>query len=532
MTRGVGIAALIASVVTPVHSAPAQKPTGRKSIANVTTIHVPKEMKVKQAWLADLSGDGRADLIIAGNERGKSYGRFLRVHHDRGEGARTPFAQKPDVIVPLPPTVVACAVGDVHRDPGAEVIWFGSRGAYAWRPRAAETDRVVKLVGCEFLFQYPQENDVLVWQRGVLDIDGDGRVDLLLPEPDGYRIALQRRDPKRPQADVRFLVSTLSLPLRPPEKQSSSPSGIRGERSGDSFNLEISIDGGASAKRDPLVDVEEEVPAPQLQDWDGDRDLDVIVKHGDKVFVWLQAADGTFRSRPDEEIDFPLKEEKTKLDVSFGAWLRDFNDDRRADAVLFAKSPKTDETRTQVLFFPQKPESGTPLFHDGVPVQLLVLGGFTTRPRLFDVDGNGLPDLQVGAWRVDVLDQITAGEERSIDVELHVFLNTRGRFARRPSLTHKVTLDGDNLRRGGNRIFARFLGDVSGDGVSELLVRDRATRIQLFLVRKRGERLALLPRPIFQIQVAEEAEVRFLEDGVTPAGFLVLEQNQVLVVRF
>jgi hypothetical protein len=428
--------------------------------------------------------------------------------------------------VVLPPTVVACAVGDMHPDPGSEILWFGARGVYVWRAKAQDAERVIKLVSSEFLFQFPDTLDVYSWQAGVRDVNGDGLPDLFLPEPGGYRVAIQRRAAGK----VTFVTSELRMPPRLPKKQGVSPLDVRGSRLGGTFKLDVAL--GAYVPRPPLVDVEETVPAPQLYDWDADGDVDVVARSGERVFVWLQQRGGLFGRAPAHVSPFPLTEEQITLDPSFSVWLCDFDRDRRVDSVLFAKERGSSEIRTQVLFFQHRPKAEDPLFNKGVPKQLIVLAGFPTSPALDDIDGNGLPDLSVICWRIDVLDQLTAGEDRSIDVELHVFLNRHGQFSRQPNLTFKTTLEGEVLRRGGARLFARFVGDVTGDGIRELLVRDRPERIRMHLVRRRGQDLSVFKRPLWEMAVAEQAIVRFPERTNGRLGFFVMEANQVLWVTF
>jgi hypothetical protein len=186
------VSTLAAVVLLPPLSAQDRRPPGGDAgTGEITTVQVPKELVVSQVWYEDLSGDGRRDLVIAVYREDREYDRSLRIHL-AGAGSQ-PFAQAPDTIAAVPRSVSCCAIGDVHGDEGAEIVWFGARGAYAYRPGAAEAEREVKLVGCEFLFQYPHPQELLSFQAGVIDIDGDHRPDLLLPGPAGYCIALARR---------------------------------------------------------------------------------------------------------------------------------------------------------------------------------------------------------------------------------------------------------------------------------------------------------------------------------------------------
>ena len=501
----------------------AQGPPGQ-----LTTIGLESGQVVEHTWLGDVSGDGRDDLVIATREPGKSFMRRLLVHF-RSAAAATPFSQKPDLTLTLPNTVTAVGVGDLHPDPRSEIAWFGARGVYVWRPRAEEAERIVKIVDGSLLFQFPHPMRVYSWQNGIRDLDRDGLPDLVLPESNGYRVAVQRRN--ETTAVSEFVVSVLSLPPIPPEAQASRPASVRstGQGSADQFRLSGF---GIEPPQPPLVDIAEEVPAPLFHDFDGDGDLDLVSRRGAELFVWLQGEGGSFTERPTDEFDFPLTSEQTRLDYSFKALLTDYDLDNHTDVVLLTKDRDSDDIRTQILFFPQTAGQGKRLFAEGVPQQLLVLAGVTTLPRVTDIDGDGAPDLHVGSFRLDVLEQLTNAGERTVAVDIYIYLNRNGRFSRRPDLTHKITLQGDLLGQGGDRLFGRFIGDATGDGISDLLVRDRSQRMQLFMVRRSGANLSTVPRPIREFTIEETANIHHFPEDAPRRGFLILERRQVTVVEF
>ena len=497
-----------------------------QDFGKITTIQLPEgKSRVQEALHQDLNGDQRPDLVLAVRGPGSRAGRSIRVHFRMPEGAASPFSQTPDLEVEVPSSVTAFAIGDVHQSPHPELIWFGPRGAYAYRPHAPAPERTTKLFSSQFLFQSATRRSILSWQSGVRDLNGDGLVDLLLPEKDGYRIAIQRRSE---QAEARFDGQFLELPESPLYDDGSSRS-IQGSRQGNTFRFSLDI--GSDADQPPLVEISDSVPTPSITDWDADGDLDLVAKQGDRVLVWTQGAAGEFAARPTHELNFPIDSKRSRLDPSFNSWLADFNRDRRADSILFTKDRDSDAIRTHVMFFEQTPGKPEPLFHNGVPQQLLVIAGFLSAARLEDVDGDGWMDLQVAAWRLDALDQIQGS--KSIDVDFYVFLNKQGKFSRRPDLTHQETLETDSMRgSGGNNLLIRFFGDVNNDGVRELLVRTHPDRIKLLMVRKRRDKLMILDRPIHEMTIARKARVRLLTQRDQHLGFLVLEGNQVLLVTY
>ena len=84
----------------------------------------------------------------------------------------------------------------------AEVVLFQGKGAFAWRPRGPEDARYVRLIEAPFLWQLAEPEDVIHWREGARDLDGDGWDDLVLPGPEGYVLAVQRRAPDGVSFDV------------------------------------------------------------------------------------------------------------------------------------------------------------------------------------------------------------------------------------------------------------------------------------------------------------------------------------------
>jgi hypothetical protein len=497
-----------------------------QGIAKITTIQLPKgSSRIQEALHQDINGDGRPDLILSVGDTHRRFGRSLHIHFRATKNAKSPFTQTPDVKVAIPPSVTAFGIGDVYGDSQAELIWFGARGVYSYRHNAPEQSRTTKLLACEFLFQYAHPQSALAWQAGIQDLNGDGLVDLIVPERNGYRIAIQRRSK---QGVVQFEGQFMKLP-DPQLETGSQTRGIQGSTRGNSFD--ITLDVGTATPNSPLVDISDEIPTPKLVDWNADGHLDLIAKQGDHVFIWTQSDTNKFTTKPNYDLTFPIDGKRTWLDPSFNSWITDFNRDQRADSILFSKDRDSDRVRTHVMFFEQTPGKPNPLYHAGIPQQLLVIDGFLSASRIDDIDGDGWKDLQVAAWRLDALDQIQGS--KTIDVEFYVYLNKRGKFSRRPDLTYEETLEAAAMRGGRrNRVFAQFFGDINGDGIRELLIRNRPDHIKIMMIRKRGGQLKMFDRPLHEMTVATKSRLKILDSKKGFAGLLVMEGSQVLVVTY
>jgi len=287
-----------------------------------------------------------------------------------------------------------------------------------------------------------------------------------------------------------------------------------------------------------LVAVSESVPAPQFTDFDGDGRSDLVAQTSRELLVWLQRPGGTFPEAPDGRHDQPVPADRERrLDVSYGAYVADLDGDRRADCVMLAGDKRSEEARTQVLVYVQarSGDEESPLFGaKGLPSQLLRIGGFAGSPQLVDVDGDGLPDLVVGAVRLDgALDAARAASSGTLDAQIYVYRNRGGAFSDRPDLSYDLSIRADGLRKSRNEVVARFFGDVTGDGVRDLFVRDDPERVSVRMTRRTDDGLTVVAQPLWEMHVEADAKIALREPrrgGATE--LLVLEDAQVLHVRF
>ena len=497
----------------------------------ITPVQAPDGMRVHAALYADVNGDGLDDLVISttGQERA------IRIHLQRAKGI--PFDGKPDYeLSPVYKDVVTFAVGDVHPDPGSEIVLVTDRGIFAWRPKGPEKERAVRIASCEFLWQLPWKS-AWPWQEVLRDINGDGLIDFVVPEPEGYRIIRQT------ELGVFAEPALLVVPAGPEVPEAAELSSrSRRTRMVQKYRGRVSIGGGGgefvAQFSGPLVDVSDRVPAPQLIDWDADGDLDLAIRTTTQLYVWIQDKNGSFGRRPAVDLVMPVvADRKRKLEVSYSAHMVDLDRDKRADCVIFSGDQRSKDIRTQVQFFTQR--RGKPLFgKKGLPDQLLVLSGFAGLPRFDDIDGDGYPDLFASAVRPDLLDSIKGGSSKHLDAEIYVFLSRKGSFARRPDLLHRTKIRVDGMKPTRGAAIMRFFGDATGDGMRDLLLRDSSTRLKVLMTRRTGDTLKVFDRPVYEIPISEDASVTIGPQRKNARGrdkapdLIIVERRQVLHVRF
>jgi hypothetical protein len=497
-----------------------------RELARMLSVPLEPGTGVEEASLADLDGDGAREVLLA--LHGPSSARWLEAWRlePRGVLAR---AQR----VELTPDVVAFAHADVLAGGGEELVLFNAGGAFAWR--GAAEGRPVRLFSAELLWQTSERRSLFEWRNGVLDLDGDGLLDLVAPEPGGLSVALQRR---RDGVEPWGVVSRVRVPADPDDpgvwrSPEAEREGVEARSGNGSFSLGFRAGGGDPDETADLVAIEARVPAPAWLDWDADGDLDLLLETKKLLHVWLQGEHGAFASAPSLSLPLPVVADKTReLDASFSSHAVDLDLDKRADCAVFAGDKRSDDVRTQGLFFTQRSAQGAaPLFGaEGRPQSLLVFAGFVSDPTFRDLDGDGYPELVLRSFRPDLIDQIQSAASESIDSDLFVYRNRRGVLAREPELkwTQAMPMDGESA--------AEFVTDLTGDGLAELLVRDGEEHVRVLMLRAgRGEKGAwsLGEKPLWELNVAKGARVT-VEHGRAGErdSLLVREPTQVLWVRF
>lgn len=504
------------------------------TVGEVVTLQLAKGSSAQDAWVGDVDGDGLVDVIVSASEVGPSPSRSLNVFRARGTAPR--LASTPDPVLELTPDVVAWAAGDVDSAPGEELVLFSARGVFAWRPSLKPELRFSRLVEIDFLWQLPDGEACFAYPAALLDLDRDQRVDLVVPEPDGYAVALQARAPANgfgPVSRCRLPDDAFSQDdLRRGRAQAEK--GAEGSR-----RIELRF-GDGSDMRLPrnLLSVTERTPAPQLLDFDADGRLDLLAQGSTRLYVWTQPEGGAFAAEPRFAFPLPVPVDREReLDASYSAHALDTAPDGRADVAIFAGDKRSSDVRTQLLLFVQgagrgeaKTTADAPLFGPkNLPHQLLVLGGFVAGASFEDLDGDRRPDLFVRAVRPDLIDQLRSASTESIDADVYVYRNENGFFAKRPDLSWRVNIPIKDFD-----LTLSFVGDVDGDGLSDLLVRDRPERLRVLPLRRTREGLSLGETPLFEMSVDPRARIQIARRAGAghAADVLAIVRDQVQCLRF
>lgn len=470
----------------------------------VTTLQAGKDEVVLAVSSVDVDGDGNADLAIVVRDEASTRRRLL-LFVQRSVAEAPAFDAAPTQVRVLEPDVVAFAFADCDGERGAELILCTPRviAMAAWpsgEPRALGLARV--------LWQPGHAGRVVSLQGFVRDLDGDGLADLLLPEPDGYRVALQHRD-----ADgTRLRMQPLHVP---PSTQ--LPAFLRGRVDSNDRSLRISL---GDDEQQPLLQVSEESPVPRVLDFDGDGDLDVVALTRPNLHVFAQQPGGTFAPAPTASHAMAATERTLLLEPVFFADAVDLDGDGKGELVVCRAQTRGGDAFETVV------EIWAPAEKDARA--RLRLQGLAAPPLFDDVDGDGAPDLTIGTLRTDMLGQLGGGGD-DVEVQLNVFLLRAGKPRVPAALTWRTRLS-PQAAEGARSVAAEFFGDADGDGMRDLLLHDSARTLQVMRGVRSGDSVRV--EAFWHTALPDGARPPFRIARTPCDDIVVVAKREILHVRF
>ncbi len=506
---------------------------GQKLPSDVASVQLPASHKASGVVAADVDGDDLLDLVITAVKRGEETKRFMRVYLRRPQGG---FAVEPDYQIDLHKEFTAFLIADVlPKNPGKEIVLLSGARAVAWLKEKTGRAQWVSLFRCKFILQRSRSGRILHMPDLAEDLDGDGLVDFLIPQHQSYGVFLQNSQGRFDhQVD-------LVLPPANTAATAKKSGSVRLSRRSVTVSLKLpEFEKARTGKtlRRRLVDSTEWAWRPRLVDFDGDGRKDLLVRGSHEVFLWLNLTSKS-EETPNDRYDVPVVADRSRLvDIAYSSHFLDLNGDKKTDSVMIAGDQRSDKPRTQILVFQQGSATTTkasPLFGDkGIPSQLIVLAGFTGATDFFDVNGDGRLDLIIGSLRQDIIDKLRESSREKTEVELYVYYNQGGSFSRAPDIRQTFEMKLEGLRALSSGFLAKFIPDVTGDGIGELVTRTRPDRIDVHYFRKsRDGSLSMFKTPLWSFKLNRKADLFVLQPTAKEKpGILVVDSNLVTIVRF
>jgi hypothetical protein len=414
--------------------------------------------EVQSIATADLDADGLGDLVVYATQgaRSSSPRRFLCLFY-QGEGGS--FRSTPDQVVRVSGSAVARMLGDLDpRSPGLEIGYITPRGAVCLRAKdRVYAPRLQPLFFDDSLYDMASGKDLPSWATGLIDVDDNGRLDILFLRKGDAVLYLQDEE-GRFESSARF-------PLAYEQKFGPRIESLLLRR---------------------FLSFRGNLARPVLVDCDGDGDHDLVCTNGNEVQTFLQKGGGVFGKDPDRRTRVHiLSEDGGEEDAlnQINSDLMDVTGNNQADLILFRNIGKVgifESMRTQVIFYKATDEGWS-----SRATQIINLKGVSITPALIDLDDDGARDLVLSSLRTDLITNASRALFQSVTVTFLVFRyqKDRGRFSSAPDWSRDFTVDVDRVESGGTIPLAYFWGDFDGDGKNDLLSLEREDAFVIYPAR-------------------------------------------------
>ncbi len=380
----------------------------------------------------DLDGDGRTDLVLYLGARGAAAG-LAALFQDAGG------TFSPPLITEAPEGAFAFSLADAAPPRGTDIVALAAEGATAvsfTREGAARTT----LCARELLFSGTAGLPPRIFERQ-MDLDGDGRDDLLLPVDGGYEIRFGEAD------------GALSPPVL----------------------IEAGAARTTTSDGESSLRYTRSVPRLSAADMDADGLPDLCIFDAEGLSWYRQSPRRSFPPAPSDGIRLRFLAEAPGGDLleRSDVALRDVNGDVRPDLVIArtrSRSGALSELVTYVTILLGRKEGGMAREMDEVIPIAGILGGM---PVFDDIDGDGRLDMCLSVYGSGISEGGRRLLLRRVSAEYQIFRGTGATppFARVPDVRLVESIPLDDFNRFGTRCFASIEGDLDGDGISELVRR-------------------------------------------------------------
>lgn len=488
----------------------------REAVPQYVESRIQLEGDLKGYECPDVDHDGRGDLAAIVR---KGAERTLLVFR-QGEGGG--FAAEPYFRLVVPAEAISYAFFDLTGDAALELLLFSRSGVFSLSPaRAGLKDNLKRELSVPLFPDVPDAGALPRFPYAV-DLEGDGRAELLLPTAE--RLAIYRRGDAGGGA---ALIENGSLPCRVELERPRTGAGI-------------GLRARASAARGGLPqdwfgDLPATVPrfgeerylqrstswkVPALCDWTGDGRVDGALFDAGGFDLFPQAADGVFPEHP-RRVELPEA-------------LRDVDDRRFVElgggsgkALVSIRSESGGLTQDYSLTVLPILAGGQPAKEPSARVKL---ASGNVQFEFQDVDGDGRQD--VVARTADVPVGIATLSEVRLDIALFVFLGEPdGALSERPAVRFERRLKPEQLERIQESLLLDLSGDFDGDGRKDLVLLRSDGLLQVLRLERSGSDLRFAETPLSQylpMKAVRGVQPEVLsDDGVSD---LVLRHEDALTV--
>ncbi len=407
-----------------------------------------------------LEPPGRPGLALSDDLDGDRFGDVLFIEGRRASaffGSKAGFARTPELAFDLPLDAVFVDIGDLEGDGARELFLLGRHGVATISFSGRTAHAPVATPGLEVqdpLIGFVPDSDVM-WNDFVLDVDGVGAEDVVLPTVAGDRIAL-RGTPAAGFTDGGIV-----------------PVAAIGD-------VDLAGDSDLREIRQTLV-----LPRLFAGNVLGDSARELLTFDGRSVRVFERPSEpGPWREVLDRSLYTGEASFAERVFSSRNVRVADLDKSGRADVVVVQAE------RGEIDFFRTPPGNETEPLSDR---RVLRLDGFLLPPKLIDLDADGRIDLLAPATdKISALSAMRVFLSRAFTMRYAIFKNREpARFARTPDAMREIRFPleyetGGNSPRVMHRMTYTFDADVDGDGLKDFVSKQSATELAVCRGEKGG----------------------------------------------
>jgi FG-GAP-like repeat len=436
--------------------------------------------EVLETRFVDVDADGDLDLALAVLPAQAGSRREIRLFL---QGPDHRFPMVPSQVIRVPDDAIAAAFADVRTEPGRELVFLSRTGAFSYSTtKPGLRDNIRRLCTQDLLYQVPPVNELNFWSYVIERPGGDL---LLLPGTGNVALWGPRAEPAAEGADDYELFADWGGDDRSQLFSVKSPGALVMGGAGASMRIDTGESDGIFMRDAPvafsaMLEADARYRAPALVDVDGDGRLDLLVRRDDELRVHLAGERGPTETPTRVE---PLPEWLLKEDTSLELRVSDLDGDGDVDLVArVAPERKKLESGTFTYFV--LVNDGQRLLPDE-PQQVLRFEATDTGSELTDVDGDGRKDLVVTKYVMPTLTDVVSGLRLERGASIYLAADGDGEpFGRKPVLRDEQTFTLESLQDA--LVVRRVAGDLSGDGVADLVEADLTGRVIVRCIRREG----------------------------------------------